>query len=282
MDPEGHTILFGTGGVGKGNVASWQSVRLVQEGHRVLVVDYEDHPGEWARRIGSLGGNAAVAGVAWVAPLAPSWKGARGAIWDHADDLRELVESWGATAVLVDSIVVACGGADPLDPGTPAKYAAAVQRIARPVLSLAHVTKAGDLLYPFGSVFWHNLARMSWSLARDGDRLQLVNRKANNYRVGGRYVVETTWRDDLPGEVWVRSYSAVLAERIEDVLGDEELTAAQVVAKLNADAGDDTERVREDSVQRSLRRGIEARPTRPQRYTVTGTGATARYRRILP
>lgn len=282
LDPEGHTIMYGTGGVGKGVLTAHVIVRLVEDGHRVLVVDYEDHPGEWARRVGSLGGSAAVAGVAWVAPLAASWKGARGAIWNQAGDLRELAEAWDATVVVVDSIVPAAAGSDPLEPRTPGLYAGALQYIGRPVLSLAHVTKDGGLAYPFGSVFWHNLARVTWSLSRDGERVQLVNRKANNYRMGGRYVVETTWRDDVPGEVWIRTYSAVLAERIDDVLGDEELTAAQVVAKLNADLGDGVERVREDTVAKALRRGLAARPSRPQRYTVSGTAATARYRRILP
>jgi len=44
------------GGVGKGTLTAWWIVNLIAGGHRVLLVDYEGHPEEWARRIyGSVG-----------------------------------------------------------------------------------------------------------------------------------------------------------------------------------------------------------------------------------
>lgn len=56
LDPTGHSILYGPGGAGKGTLASWWILQLAREGKRVLIVDYENHPEEWARRIhGSAG-----------------------------------------------------------------------------------------------------------------------------------------------------------------------------------------------------------------------------------
>src|SRR4051812_118896 len=62
LDPEGHTILYGPGGVGKGALTCWWIVRLVTDGHRVLILDWEGHATEWARRIRSLDASA-LAGV---------------------------------------------------------------------------------------------------------------------------------------------------------------------------------------------------------------------------
>ena len=41
LDPEGPTVLFGEGGIGKGIMAAWWIVGLVGLDHRVLLVDYE-------------------------------------------------------------------------------------------------------------------------------------------------------------------------------------------------------------------------------------------------
>jgi hypothetical protein len=150
LDPTGHTIVHGTGGSGKGTLATWWTAQLVQAGHRVLILDYEHHPEEWARRYHGLAGVAGVENVLHVSPLAPSFRGVHGPIWQRADMLAGLVVEHEITYVIVDSIVTACGGADPLEPGTPARYAAALQELNAPVLSLAHVTKADDMRYRSG------------------------------------------------------------------------------------------------------------------------------------
>jgi hypothetical protein len=256
LDPQGHTILHGMGGVGKGTLAAWWIVDLVAAGHRVLVVDYEGHPEEWARRIYGLGGAQAVEAVLYVSPSSAGWTGRRGAIWDQAADLHALAVAWGATYMVVDSIVPACGGTDPLKPEAAGQYAAALIGIGLPTLSLAHVTKADSPAYPFGSIFWHNLARMSWSLTRDGETVQLVSRKANNYDHLGRFVVTTTWFEGRLGEVDLTPYSVVLADRIAETIAPDPLTVAEIVDRLNAD--EDEGGVKAGSVRTALRRGLKA------------------------
>jgi hypothetical protein len=266
IHPRAHTILYGTGGSRKGTLCAAWIVELVKLGHRVVVADYEDHPDEWRGRVGSLGGSAPLTEVLHVAPLSPAWKGVRGPLWAQAVDLRRLADEWGATLLVVDSIVVACGGADPMDPGTPARYAAALQEIGRPVLSLAHVAKEGGLTYPFGSIFWHNLARATWSLEVDGSGATslLASRKVNEGERKGRFVVDVTYRDGLPGEVAERQYSAVLADRVAAALDDGPASVPAIVDRLNEDAGEGPG-VKADSVRHVLRRGLG-----DQRFAVDG------------
>jgi len=259
LDPDGHTILHGMGGVGKGLLACHWMAQLATEGQRILLVDYEGHEHEWARRVHGLGGADAVAAICYVSPSSADWTGQRGAIWTHADDLRALAAEWGATYLVVDSIVPACGAIDPLKPEAAGQYCAALARIGLPALSLAHVTKADSPAYPFGSIFWHNLARMSWSLTRDGETVQLVSRKANNYERLGRFIVSTTWLDGLLGEVSLTPYSVVLAERIAEAIAAEPLTVPEIVDRLNEDGADTGEaEIKADSVRHALRRGQKA------------------------
>lgn len=271
LDPDGHTVLYGTGGSGKGVQASHWTPQLVRDGHVVLIIDYESHPEEWARRIGALGGPDVLEAVRYVAPLTTDWTGVRGPIWAQARELRAIADDVGATFIIIDSIVPACGSVDPLKPEAASQYAAALQLIERPVLSLAHVTKDGDSRYPFGSVFWHNLARTTWSLTRVQGGALLTHRKANNYASQGRFLVSATWMDGLPREVWEQPYSAKLADLIAEVL-TEPMNVDAIVKRLNEDVGDDEQAVKADSVRKALRRGIVK-----EVFTVEGTGEGARY-----
>lgn len=262
LDPEGSTVLFGEGGVGKGvEAASW-IVGLVGLGYRVLLVDYEGHPGEWARRIGTLGGRDVSEAVMYVMPAGPAWQGVRGPLWAQADDLRRLADEHGATYMVVDSAVPACGATDPLKPEAASQYAMGLERIGRPALTLAHVTKAGDGRMPFGSAFWHNLSRVTWSLERDGETLILNNRKANSYAWLGRFAVTFTWHDGALGEVSERSYSLALADMLAEVLANGPLTVAEICAQLDPD--EDGAPPKADSIRKTLRRGC------PEHYRKVG------------
>jgi hypothetical protein len=132
-----------------------------------------------------------------------------------------------------------------------------VIRLGRPVLTLAHVTKLDDARYPFGSIYWHNLARTTWSLTADGDAALLTHRKHNNYAAVGRLAVVMTWTDGRLREVWERSYIASLGDEIAEVLAvTPDLTLAGIMAELNAADGRADKKVPRTSVHSALKRGI--------------------------
>lgn len=228
LDPTGHTILYGTGGIGKGALACRWISDLVRSGHRVLILDYEGHPEEWSRRVGSLapevhGGDA----VRYLAP--------RGALARAVAEVAWTCDTYELDYVVIDSAVMACG-ADPLKPEAAAGYAAALVELGRPALSLAHVTKVDDPRYPFGSVFWHNLARMTWSLTGSESEVLLKHRKHNNYPGLGTFALSITWADGYLREVWERGYNMTILRRVLDALEDAEpLTIDQIAAAINDD-----------------------------------------------
>jgi hypothetical protein len=271
LDAQEDTVLFGAGDTGKGVLACAWIVGLTRDGHRVLVLDYENHPAEWSRRIRALGGIEAADRVIHVAPTGPAWLGPRGAIWQQQGELRELADATGATFVVVDSAAVACGGADSLKPEAPGQFFPALRYLGRPSLTLAHVTKGDDLRYPFGSVFWHNLARVTWSAEKvgaQGHQVILSHRKGNNHAHQGKQLVTITWWDGLPAEVREETYNVKLAVLIKAVLrAAGPSTVAQIVAALNADLDEGDPRIKPDSVRAALRRGIR---TIPKEFTVKG------------
>lgn len=250
LDPLGHTILYGTGGIGKGALACHWITQLIHEGHRVLILDWERHPEEWSRRIAALDRGVHTSDL--VRHLVPT-----GPIGRVADEVAWTCDRHELDVVVVDSAVMACG-TDPLKPEAAADYAAAILAIGRPTLSLAHVTKLDDARYPFGSVFWHNLARMTWSLSGDNDgEVLLRHRKHNNYQGLGTFALTVTWSDDGQlREVWEKGYNASILDRVLEVLADDTATIGEVLTAIN---DDEHKAVTRDSLARTLRRAIPGR-----------------------
>jgi len=263
LDPLGPTIEYGPGGIGKGAVASSWAARLAVDGHRVLILDYEDHPEEWARRIYGLAGEEAVESIVHVSPLR-QWGGA---IWTHAAEVRALADAEDRDYLIVDSAVMACAGTDVSSPDAPSLYAGALQAIGLPSLTLAHVNRAHDARYPFGSVFWHNLARVTWSLMPKGEERILVARKHNNYAKPGASSVVLTWHDGLLREVWEKPAAWTLLDRIAEVLADgEPRTPSGLADALNEDVeqGEQTSR---QTIAATLSRDLKRSGT-ASRFTV--------------
>lgn len=249
LDPLGHTILYGTGGVGKGALACSWITQLVRDGHRVLILDYERHPEEWSRRIAAL--DLGVHGSQLVRHLVPAEP-----IRKAAPEIASTCDLHELDYVVVDSAVMACG-ADPLKPEAAADYAAAILDIGRPVLSLAHVTKVDDARYPFGSVFWHNLARMTWSLSGDDGEVLLKHRKHNNYQGLGTFALTVTWSDEGQlREVWERGYNMTILQRALDAIGPEGATLTEILTAIN---DDEHRSVARETLRRTLSRVIPLR-----------------------
>jgi hypothetical protein len=248
LDPLGHTILYGTGGVGKGALASAWVAALVLAGRRVLILDYERHPEEWARRIMSLAPDVVESGAIRYASPAAS-------ILGGADVVRQACDDHRIDYVVVDSAVMACG-TDPLKPETAVAYSGALLKVARPALTLAHVTKMDDARYPFGSIFWHNLARMTWSMSGDEKETLLRNRKRSNYRNQGTFSLEMRWSEEgqLTGIV-ERGYSMRVLDRALEILADGPLSLSEMLERMNDGDGKPVEK---ETLRRMLSKSIQA------------------------
>lgn len=169
LHPTGHTILFGMGDAGKGTLAAHYAVELEKIGLRTLIVDFENQGDEWKPRVTALGGSAITKdAIHYYTPQ----NGA--AIWSQTEDIRLAAKSVRADFIIIDSITFACieKGMSVNDPQAPVMYRDALNVIGVPVLSLAHVPKdAKEPKYPFGSIFWHNAARVTWRI----EILSIVN-----------------------------------------------------------------------------------------------------------
>ena len=86
--------------------------------------------------------------------------------------------------ILVDSAALACGG-DPKEEHVATAYFNALAKLGIASLTVAHMTKdEKDDHHPYGSIFFHNSARMTWNIkVADEDEnprhLGLYCRKAN-------------------------------------------------------------------------------------------------------
>jgi AAA domain len=235
LDPEDQTILYGPAGTGKGVVAAEWAALLTKEGQRVLVADFEGHGSRWATKVAAFG--ADLDKILIVEPYRPTWGGKAGPIWDKADDLHRLTDAFEADFFFVDSIVAACladvsGG----DTRPSNLYGQAVQTIGLPTLSLGHVGRSSDLRYPFGSIFWHGWARVTWSVIEEGaaarrgtedDEISgdapriLQNRKYNDGSLREPLKARWDWvHSDLPDHLDWQPFEPKTYERLFEVLTD--------------------------------------------------------------
>jgi len=241
LDPDDHTILYGTGGTGKGVVAAEWAVELVADpdfGADVLVIDYEQHAKwEWRprvrrflERLDSAEERAAGLERIWIyQPNFPIWRVAKG-IRDELD-LR-ISEGRPVGYVIVDSVSYAVGDLEAEKSSTATKYTKALHVIDMPCLSLAHTTKAdADPRYPFGSVYWHNGARVTMSLVGDGPKKRvLTQKKSNTRRMFKPAEADWGWTEhetQPPVTLGWEEHAVTAIDIFYDACGDRWWTAAQ-------------------------------------------------------
>jgi hypothetical protein len=291
LTPEGATVIYGRGGVGKGITAAWLTTRLGAAGHVVMVVDFEGHAREWGSRLRGLGmADADLATVHYRAPFGSDWTAPTGSLAAVAALIREDAERLGASFLIVDSYSVATSNGDTMGGEAAAReYFGGLARIGLPSLTIAHVRgDAGKFPErPFGSVFVHNLARETWAVERLGDdepdtdpdapsygphvvALEFRNRKANGRAQSPAAFATFSIYDDGTIEVATDTPSGRnLADLAADVLADGPLTLAKIAAAIREDTG---QTISEDSIRRTLarhpRRFAQASGLRPHPWSL--------------
>lgn len=173
LTAEGPTIVYAKGGTGKGMLACHFALRLVRDGHVVMVIDYEGHEREWGSRLRGLGATEEeLSRVHYRAPYGSDWTAATGPLSAVALMVRADCERLGVTFIVVDSYSVATSNGDTMGGETAAReYFGALAVLGLPSLTIAHVRGDSGTFpeRPFGSVFVHNLARETWAVERVND-----------------------------------------------------------------------------------------------------------------
>jgi hypothetical protein len=148
-----------------------------------MVLDAEGHPQEWLRRLEGLG--AELERVWWV--------GHRGGAIDPQD-----YAAAGFGLVVVDSAAYFTPqGAEPWGPDAATALQEAAKASGVPWLVLAHHAKGSDSRKAYGSVYWHNVPRVSLGLVDDDGTKTLTCHKATD--VEG-LVKGQAWRVDVEYE----------------------------------------------------------------------------------
>ena len=149
-------IIFGDGAAGKSLFGLWVLGQLAKQGLAVMFADWEMDERVHRRRLGRLFGNDL--------PRITYVKCQR-ALPYEVDRLQRIIRNAGIDYAMLDSIGFAVDG--------PAEAHEVANRYARAVRQLgdigtvhtAHTAKAeGSDMKPFGSVYWHNFARVCWNI----------------------------------------------------------------------------------------------------------------------
>lgn len=157
------TIPFGMGGVFKSYFALGAVVELARMGLRVGYFDWEMDEYAHHDRLRMLVPSGPIPSIKYVRCRRP--------LVHELSRLQRIVRQERLDYVVLDSVAYGCAGA-PEDSEACMAYFQAVNQLGDHLgtMLLAHVSKPreqgrlSDMKYPFGSIFWHNSARVTWLL----------------------------------------------------------------------------------------------------------------------
>lgn len=243
------TIIFGDGGTGKSYLALAAALSVHADRadllgiqptttRRVAFLDYEFDAWEHRERMRRLVGESM---PDIVYPCAAPLR-------DQVDRLRTVIRSTGINFLVVDSVGAACGG-EPESAEVALGFFTGLRQLGLGALCIAHTTKNGSEDRPFGSAFWHNMARSTWLAKRQQElgaasfTVGLFHKKSNSgplarplgYELSfeaERTVIRPTDVHDVPE----LASGLGLAERIAHAVRVEPLTYAELAEELDRDA----------------------------------------------
>ena len=202
------TLVYGDGGIGKSQMAlAWASAihtgtemaGLKTTQQNALFLDWETSDRMTYHRNAGLLQAAGVESGPWPDSERPEsgrtgmvwYRFMSGPIWDSVEFLKSEVARLGIKLVVVDSAGPACGG-EPESAAATLKFFDSLRDMSDPndpvsSIILAHVTheaRKGGKSSPFGSVFWSNLPRNTFSL--EVSRGQGANNTSSDYALHHR------------------------------------------------------------------------------------------------
>lgn len=223
----------------------------------VLVVDYEDDASNFRRRLKRVAKGIEPD----MDPMGVHYWPAEGIpLRDQVDAIKRKCDKEGIGLVIIDSAGPACGGA-PEDAVVALSFFRALKKLGLPTIVIAHITKGGDTMKPFGSVFWHNESRRTWYVHRvqeeDSDELDigLFCRKVNDGRKPSPMAFHASF-DGSNGPIRISMESLDRVPDLLDQTNDKNRVwvsledRAKTVAEISRETG-----LTHDQVDKILRRG---------------------------
>lgn len=217
----------------------------------VLYLDWEGNEAVHHQLVTRL-----LAGVGLTTPEAMLYMHCRGRLAEQVEHIHRTVDEYGVKVAGIDSVSWACGG-DAESMETVSLYEKALAEIGIATLNAAHTAKHSDQNKPFGSVFWHNMARSSWQMRQTREKpgevhIVLLHRKAN-YRTRSeplayRVVFTDTTIKFIQEHTGSHFEEEVnLTERIRTLLlGEPNQTVADIAEALQAGHKNVDNRIREN------------------------------------
>ena len=243
------SILFGDGGAAKSYTALYVAGTLAQRGWAVALFDWELCGDDHRERLERLFG-----------PDMPEifYCRCERPLTHESDRLRRIVRDHKIDYGIFDSVAPACDGR-PEEAEIANRYFRATREINCGALNIAHINKSenGDQK-PFGSNFWHNLARSTWFVQageQTGDgtlHLGFFNRKSNLGRLSEPFSYVVTFdesrtsfrREEIAGNPDFAPKLSV-RQRMQYLLRRGAQTPEQIADQINADL---------ETVKRTIRR----------------------------
>jgi hypothetical protein len=236
LEPDGPTLIYAGGGVGKGTTSAALIRDCEGAGIRPLVYDAELHPREWRRRTAGLGVDPEF--VVYRDPTElPSHLLGR-PLHDIVPHLGDVARAAGCGILFMDSILAGANLSEEglkADARAPYQYTAALAELGIPSVSIGHTPKNSLEGDPYGSVSWINAMRLTWLGTRaegDGHRVRWQPRKRNErghipafilafeYDMQGRLCGVTKEDDEQATRAWLTD-AMTAGPRTVDELADE-------------------------------------------------------------
>ncbi len=181
------TILYGPGDSMKSYFALYCGLLLASgccgpqlsvapDPWRVLILDWEMSSQDVRGRVKMLqAGDRRLTGL-------PDYRRCYQPLADDLSELKKVVSDGGYDVLILDSLAMAAGGQELERADSAIRFNAALRALNCTSLVIGHTPKPQAdqkerTLY--GSVFFHNLCRVSWEVQREGQTLGLYQRKNN-------------------------------------------------------------------------------------------------------
>jgi hypothetical protein len=266
----GPTTLYGDGGTGKSLLAMAIGLSVVADipllgaapnrTGPVLYLDWETDEYTHSERLQALCRGYAGS----IFPAALHYRRQQASLTESASYVKREVARLGVVLVIADSLGAARGGDSDSAELTIRTFNAA-RAFGCPVLFVDHLPKnAKDKSKPFGSVFTHNLSRITWFVERGAKELNggfvvgLTNQKANNGALAPRLGYQVLMETDESKNLQVVSFrqTKAPAPAVEENAGN------RIIAALAEDPArhfsyDDLERVtgvKQSTLRSAMRR----------------------------